>query len=103
MLADERFELRDERRVPSKREFGLDPGLGGRETQLFQPLDLDTRERLELQIRERPTAPELLRGVQFGCRMVSLAFFHRAPPLGEQLLEHPEVELARLDAQKIPR
>jgi hypothetical protein len=103
VLADERFKLWNERRMPSKREFGLDPGLGDRETQLFQPLDLDTRERLELQIRERPTAPELLRGVQFGGRMVRLAFFHRATPLGDQLLEHLEVDLARLDAQEIPR
>jgi hypothetical protein len=57
VLADEGFELRNERRLTSKRELSLDPRLDCRQAQLLQSLDLEAGEWLELQIGKRPTPP----------------------------------------------
>ena len=52
--ATKRLELGDERKVAAERELRVDPLLDRRESQLLEALDLDTCERLELEVGERP-------------------------------------------------
>src|SRR5919108_5737141 len=103
MFADERFELRNERRIASERKLSLDPRLDRRQAQLLQPLDLDAGEGLKLQSGEGPTSPQLSRSTQLGGGPFSVAFLERSAAGGEQLLEYVEVEFARLDPQQIAR
>jgi hypothetical protein len=60
MLGDERLELRDQRPLAPERELGLDALLPRDQTQLLEPLDVDARKRLELEVRERPATPQAL-------------------------------------------
>ena len=64
VLGGERLELGDEREVAAERELGVDALLDGGEPQLLEPLDLDARERLELEVGERASVPERLRGAE---------------------------------------
>ena len=61
VLGDERLELGDERELAAERELGVDPLLDRRQPQLLEPLDLDPRERLELEVGERPSVPQSAR------------------------------------------
>ena len=54
VLGDQRLELGDEREVAAQRELGVDPLLDRRQPELLEPLGLDLREPLELEIGERP-------------------------------------------------
>ena len=64
MLGAQRLELGHEPEVPAERELGLDPLLDGAEPQLLEPLDVEARERLELEIGERASLPEPLGGAE---------------------------------------
>ena len=85
----ERVELAGERAMASGVEVGVDPGLERPEAQFVESRRLGQRKRLERDVRERLPAPE-------GERAVRVA-------LGEELLEAIDVELARLDANEVPR
>ena len=60
MLRGQRLELGHERKLPAEREFRVDPLLDGGEPQLLEALYLHARERLELEIRQRPSLPQAL-------------------------------------------
>ncbi len=92
MLADERLELSDELRMPTKCEIGVEAPLERRQVQLLESPDFRLRERLIGEIGERGTAPERERLAE------------RVPTalLGEAL-EALEIELARLDPDQVPR
>ena len=57
MLSAERLELRDERELAPERELRVDPLLDRGQPQLLEALHLHARERLELEIGERPALP----------------------------------------------
>ena len=101
MLGDERLELRDQRPLAPERELGLDPLLPPDQVQLLEPLDVDARERLELEIRERPAAPQALAVPQHPGRASRVPLLERSPPLGQQPLEAVQVELAGLDVHEV--
>ena len=103
MLRGERLELGHERELTAERELGVDPLLDRREAQLLESLDLDSRERLELQIGERPPLPEALRGAQSLGGRGRVAGRERLPPGRDEPLEALEVELAGLDAEQVAR
>ena len=69
--------------------------------QLLEPLDIDARERLELQVRERPAAPQALAVPQHPGRASRVPLLERSPPLGQQPLEAVQVELAGLDVHEV--
>ena len=100
MLGDERLELRDQRPLAPERELGLDPLLPRDQAQLLEPLDVDARERLELEVRERPAAPQALAVPQHPGRAFRVPLLERSPPLGQQPLEAVQVELAGLDVHR---
>ena len=89
--------------MATERELCVDPILDGQQTQLLEPLDLEPRERLELQIGERPPPPQALRLAQQRRRPSSIPTLKRRPPIPRQTLEPLQVELSRVDAQQIPR
>ena len=101
VLGDQRLELGDEREVAAERQLGVDPLLDGREPELLEPLRLDLREPLELEIPERPSVPEGFRGAQGLRRGSGIAGRERLPPVRGEPLEALEVELSRLDPQQV--
>src|ERR1700722_6598689 len=102
MLGDERLELGTQGRMATDRELGLDPLLERQQAKLSEALDLELRERLELEIGQRPATPQRLRLAEKPGRPACV------PPLGcltaiaQQLLENVQVKFAILDAQLIP-
>jgi hypothetical protein len=50
MLGDEPLKLRDQLAITAGRELGVDPLFEGGQPQLLEPLDVQPREWLELQI-----------------------------------------------------
>ena len=101
MLGGERLELRDERQLATERELCIDPLLDRRQTKLLEALDLDARERLELEIGERPPLPQALGRTQRVRRGGEIAGRARLTSLCDEPLEALEVELAGLDAQQV--
>ena len=59
VLAGERLQLADQLGVHAELELRLDPVLERRQPQLLQPPRLGLRERLEREVGERCTAPQL--------------------------------------------
>ena len=103
MLGAERLELGHELALPPEGELGLDPVLDGCEAKLLEPLDVDARERLELEVGERSPLPERLGSAQLSRREDRVPCCERLTTAREQALELLEVELARLDAQQVAR
>ena len=101
MLGGERLELRDERELAAERELGVDPLLDRRQTQLLEALHLDARERLELEVGERPSLPQALGGAQRLRRGGRIAGCERLAPRRDEPFEVLEVELARLDPEQV--
>ena len=101
MLGGERLELRDERELAAERELRIDPLLDRRQPQLLESLDLDPRERLELEIGERPAMPQPLRRAQQLRGRGRVADRERLASRRDEPLEVLEVELARLDAEQV--
>jgi hypothetical protein len=89
MLSDEPFELRDDPRVPSQLQVGLDPLLERSQPLLLEPRPLVAGDRFELSERRPP--PQRERGAQplggNGCV--------NAAHLFDQALETAEIELKR--------
>jgi hypothetical protein len=54
------LELGNEPKLSAEREIHIDSLLHGCQAQLLQPLHLDAREGLELEVRERTPVPECL-------------------------------------------
>jgi hypothetical protein len=97
----ERFELRRYGGVKPEGEVGFEPVLEGVEPFLLEPSDLDLRERLVSEVRQRRAAPQLERFAQaLGCAL-RLPVSECRPALGREALEALEVELAGLDADQI--
>jgi len=88
--------------VLAEGQRGFDPVLGRQQPQLGQPLDLEPGERLELQVGQRPAAPQRLRLTQQHRRPARVALLQRVPSRGHPLLEHLQVQLPGLDPQQIP-
>jgi hypothetical protein len=87
VLAHERLELADERRVAAGGEIGVDPVLEARQAELVEPGALRLGETSLRDIGERAAAPERKRrGGLAGC---------------DERLEALEVELARVDAKPV--
>jgi hypothetical protein len=102
MLGDQPLELRDELSMTAGREFGLDPLFQGGQPTLLEPLDVKPRERLELQIGQRPPPPERLRFPKSSNGRLGVASLQRRPPRRHESLVALQVELAGLDAQAVP-
>ena len=101
MLAGERLDLRNEPGMPAQRQLRIDSRLYGREPQLLQPLDLDTCERLELEIGERTSLPQRLRDPEGLGRTCGVASGQRLAAGADETLEVLEIELSGLDAQEV--
>ena len=101
LLRDRCLELAHQRRVPAERELGVDALFHGGEAKLLEPLHLDARERLELEIGEGPAAPQRLRLAKQRGGACRVSLRERRAPCGDLLLEEIEIELARFDAQEI--
>ncbi len=72
MFRNERLELGAERGVAAERQLGLYSLLNDPETELFEPLDLDPRERLELEISQRSATLKRLRVAQAAGRLTGI-------------------------------
>jgi hypothetical protein len=86
--------------VSPELELGVEQVLAGRGTQLFEPRDLDLRERLEGEVRKRRPSPE----------SQGFAEQRRSPPsllgltrLGDEALEAVEIDLLGVEDEPIPR
>jgi hypothetical protein len=99
MLANERLELPDQTSVPAERELGLDPLLEGLELHLLEAEDLTGRKPLRGEFAERPAAPECESFLKPAQRILR----RQRPRLGDELLEPLEVELSRIDVQRVSR
>jgi hypothetical protein len=102
VLGDERLELRDQRPLAPERELGLDALLPRDQTQLLEPLDVDARKQLELEVRERPAAPQALAVPQHPGRASRVPLLECSPALGQQPLETVQVQLAGLAVHEVP-
>ena len=97
MLANERFQLAHELRVPPEGEVGVDPQLERAHAELLQADDLHLRPVGVRSVGERRAAPELQRVVQeargvFGRRRLRVV---------HEPLEGEQVELVRGDADQV--
>ena len=101
LLRDRCLELAHQRRVPAERQLGVDALFHGGEAKLLEPLHLDARERLELEIGEGPAAPQRLRLAKQRGGACRVSLRERRASCGDLLLEEIEIELARFDAQEI--
>ena len=95
------LELGDERKLTAERKLGVDPHLDRRQSQLLEALHLNTCERLELEVGERPPLPQPLRRPERLRRFGSVAGRERLVTVCDELLEPLEVELAGIDAQEV--
>jgi hypothetical protein len=103
VLYHERLELGDEGAVPAELEFGFDTVLHGCQPKLVEALDLNAGKRLELEIRQRATAPKRLRLAKLRCSRSRIALLQGEATFHRELLERVQVELTWLDAQQVPR
>jgi hypothetical protein len=101
VASDESLELGDQQIVPAEREIRIDAVLERREPAFLEPLDIDARERLEGEIRERRPAPERQRLAQLVHGALGRAGRKRAPTVLGKPLEPVEIELAEADAQHV--
>ena len=98
ILRDHAPKLRDELVVATGRQVRVHTSLDRSLVLLLEPRDLDLRERLEGQIRERLPAPEAQRLAQGRAGLFGLARGQGTPPVVHQALEALGVELSRSDA-----
>src|SRR5947208_15340809 len=103
MLGSESLELGNECQLTAEREVRVDSLLDRRKPKLLEALHLEASERLELQVGERTTLPELLRQSQQPCGSSHMACAECLMSLRDQLLEALEIELARLDSEQVTR
>ena len=103
MLGSESFELGNECQLTAEREVRVDSLLDRPKPKLLEALHFEAAERLELQVGERTTLPELLRRSQQSCGRRRTPRTECLTPLRGQLLEALEIELTRLEAQQVTR
>src|ERR687898_1021099 len=101
VLAHQRFELADQRRVLAEREVRLDSVL-----ERGQPVLLQLRRRalgkyLEGEILERAAAPQCKRLAESIARVLRPPGTQRLPGLGDERVEAVEVELSKARPQQI--
>ena len=101
MLRNELLELGAYDGVPAVREFGVDPVLDDLQAESLEPPHLQPGERLELQVGQRPAAPQRLRFPQQRRGLGRIAVRERLPPGRYLLLERLQVQLAVLDPQQV--
>jgi hypothetical protein len=101
MLRGECFQLRDERQLTTECELRVDAFLDRGEPQLLEALDLHTRERLELEVGQGPSLPQVHRRTQRLGRRDRVAGRKRFPAGGDEAFEPFQVELAGLDAKQV--
>lgn len=89
--------------MPAERKVRFNPLLDGEQPQLVEALDLEPRERLKLEVGQRPTAPEQLRLAQHRCGPSGVAVLERLPAVAQPLLERLQIQFALLDPQHVPR
>jgi hypothetical protein len=87
--------------VPAEREFGVDPVLDDLHAERLEPPHLQPGERLELQVGQRPAAPQRLRFPQQPGGPARIAVRERLPPGRYLLLERVQVQLAILDPEQL--
>ena len=87
VLAHQFLELDDHGRVLSQRQVGIDPFLGGDQTELLEAFDLQPRERFELEIGEWSPAPKRLRLTKRSRRSLKRSILERPVPFRPQLVE----------------
>ena len=61
VLANQFLQLDDHSRVLPQRQVGIDPLLGGDQSELLEAFDLEPRERFELEVGEWSSTPKRLR------------------------------------------
>ena len=103
MLLGQRLELSDERPLATQGELSVDTRLDRREAQLLEPVDVQPRERLQLEIRERSPLPECLGRPEGDGSRCRIPRTKRLVPFHDEPLERLEVELARLDSKQVAR
>jgi hypothetical protein len=103
VFGDESLELADKLGVATKSEIGLDPRLDGNDPQVLETRNLGLSERLEREVGECRSAPEVEAVVEeSGCRG-GVTDRDRPSALVEQPLEAVRVELVGPKLQHIPR
>ena len=102
MLAHERVELADQRRVPAEREIGVDSILERREALLLEPGSLALRKRLVREVPQRRAAAQRQRLPQPTARELRIALCERIAALRDERLESVHVELAMFGLEQIP-
>jgi hypothetical protein len=98
---DEGAELSDQLRVSAEREVGVDPCLQRRQPLVLELGERIARERLVLEIRQRPAAPEVERPTERSRRFLGLAVPELAPAFLDQQAEALEVDPIRLDVEHV--
>ena len=82
-------------------ELGIDPLLDRCQPKLLEALHLESSERLELEIGERPPFPQAVGRAQRLHRQGGITRGEQLPRLRHEALEALEVELTTLDAQQV--
>ena len=103
ITVDELTQLCDESLVAAEREIGVDPILQRLESELFEAVDVGSRERLVCEVVERTAAPERERSAKPLHRRVRIAVRQQAPTLSREPLEALGVELIGADLQDVSR
>src|SRR5918996_867874 len=101
LLAHERRQLGDERRVPTEGEVRLDPILERDQAQLLEARDVSLRERLVAKVGERRTAPEVEGLAEPSRRGLGTPVRKRGASFLEEPLEPVEIELLRIDTEQV--
>jgi len=99
MLGHQVLQLRAQGSVPAERQLRLDPVLHREQAERFEPLDLEPGKPLELQVGQRPAAPQRLRLAQQHRGPARITVLKRVLAGGHMLLEHLQIQLPILDAE----
>jgi hypothetical protein len=98
----QRLELGAECGVLTERELRIDPLLDRVQAQVLETLNLQSCERFELQIGQRPAAPHRLRLAHHHRGVLRIVLLQRATAVGDVLFERLQVQLPWLDAKHVP-
>jgi hypothetical protein len=102
VLAHERLQLADDGGGASEREVRLDPLLEGAEPELLEAGDLGLSKRFVGELTQRGAAPQSNGLMEEAGGGLDVGGRHRAPAVGEKLLEALGVQAAGLDPEQIP-
>ncbi|MDA0166737.1 hypothetical protein OM076_41125 [Solirubrobacter ginsenosidimutans] len=96
------LQLGDQRDVPTTGEIGVDTSFQRDQPLFLQAGDRLLGERLEDQLGECRSAPQVQRLAQHGGRALGLPGGERVAAVGHQRVEALGIELSRLDPQAVP-